>query len=93
MAAGATDAHAHGRSAALGSLSVVALGVARLAERWPGLLAVPVSYGIAAAALYDRSYGYILSALIAGAVGVGWYSSPLRKIEARRRARPRADSA
>ena len=34
------------------SLSVVALGAGRLVQRWPGLLAVPVSYGIAAAALY-----------------------------------------
>jgi hypothetical protein len=69
------------------SLSVVAAGAGRLVRRWPGLMAIPVSYGIAAAALYDVSYAWILSAVIAGGVGVVWYLSPLRQIEARRRAR------
>ena len=57
------------------------------------MLAIPVSYGIAAAVLYSRPYGYILSALIAGAVGAGWYASPLRSVEARRRARERVEQA
>jgi hypothetical protein len=70
---------------------MVALGAGRLVHRWPGLLAVPISYGIAAAALYQHAYAYILSAVIAGAVGVGWYASPLRQIEARRRAREQAE--
>jgi hypothetical protein len=80
-----TGARAGGRSAGLESLSVVALGAKRLIARWPGLASVPVSYGIAAACLYDHAYGYIISAVIAGAVGVGWYASPLRGLEARRR--------
>lgn len=79
------------RSTALESLSVVALGAVRLLQRWPGLLAVPVSYGIAAAVLYERSYAYILSAVIAAVVGVAWYASPLRRVEARRRAKLPAD--
>jgi hypothetical protein len=87
MGTGGTDAPSAGRSTALESLSVVAVGAGRLAGRWPGLLAVPISYGIAAAALYGRSFGYILSAVIAAAVGVIWYASPLRLLEARRRAR------
>jgi len=74
------------RSSAGESLVLVAVGAGRLARRWPGLLAIPISYAAAAAGLYDHSYGYIISALIAGAVGVGWYVSPLRGIEARRRA-------
>lgn len=57
------------------------------------MLAIPISYGIAASALYGRSYGYILSALIAGAVGVGWYASPLRSVEARRRSREGAEKS
>jgi hypothetical protein len=93
MGTGGTDAAGAGRSTALESLSVVALGAGRLAGRWPGLLAVPISYGVAAAVLYDHSFGYILSAVIAAAVGVIWYASPLRLLEARRRARQRAASA
>lgn len=80
-----TGARSRGRSAGLESLSVVALGATRLIARWPGLASVPVSYGIAAACLYGHSYGYIISAVIAGAVGAGWYGSPLRELEARRR--------
>src|SRR5271169_960232 len=86
MASEGTGAGARARSTASESLSVVALGALRLIQRWPGLLAIPVSYAIAASVLYDRRYGYILSAVIAGAVGVLWYASPLRVVEARRRA-------
>lgn len=93
MAAGGTGGAATARSTALESLSVVALGAVRLVQRWPGLLAVPVSYGIAAGVLYGRSFGYVLSAVIAAAVGVIWYASPLRVVEARRRARSRTGSA
>ena len=74
------------RSTALESLSLTAVGAGRLVRRWPGLLAIPVSYGAAAAGLYGHSYGYILSAVIAAGVGVAWYGSPLRRIEAKRRA-------
>jgi len=84
---------ARARSTAGESLSVAALGALRLMQRWPGLLAIPISYAIAAAILYDRRYGYILSAVIAGAVGVLWYASPLRVVEARRRSHGRADGA
>jgi hypothetical protein len=87
MAAQAAEGPAARRSVAAESLSVVALGAGRLVLRWPGLLAIPVSYAIAAALLYSHAYGYILSAVIAGAVGMGWYGSPLRKLEARRRDR------
>ena len=87
------DPPATGASTALGSLSVVALGAVRLVQRWPGLLAVPVSYGVAAAVLYEHSYAYILSAVIAAVVGVGWYASPLRRVEARRRTSLPADDA
>jgi hypothetical protein len=93
VAAGGTGDPTTGRSTARESLSLVALGAARLVQRWPGLLAVPISYGIAAAVLYGRSFGYVLSAVIAAAVGVIWYLSPLRVVEARRRARLRAGSA
>ncbi len=75
------------RSAAIESLSVTAAGAGRLVRRWPGLLAIPVSYAIAAATLYQHAYSYIVSALIAGVVGALWYASPLRRVEARRRAR------
>jgi len=93
MTSGGSAPKGRARSTAIESLSVVALGALRLVRRWPGLLAIPVSYGIAAALLYDRRYGYILSAVIAGAVGVAWYASPLRVVEARRRDRGRAQSA
>ncbi len=92
MASDGASPTARARSTAVESLSVAALGAWRLVQRWPGLLAIPISYAIAAALLYDRRYGYIVSALIAGAVGVVWYASPLRVVEARRRARERAES-
>ena len=37
------------RPAAIESLSVTAAGAERLPRRWPGLIAIPVSYAIAAA--------------------------------------------
>jgi len=77
------DTHEAGRTTAVESLSVVALGAGRLVRRWPGLLAVPVSYGIAGTVLYDSRYGYIVSAVIAFAVGFFWYASPSRRIEER----------
>jgi len=93
MPTSGTSSHPGRRSTAAESLSVLALGAGRLLRSWPGMLAIPVSYGIAAAVLYSRPYGYILSALIAGAVGAGWYASPLRSVEARRRARERVEQA
>ncbi len=93
MASDGANPTARARSTAVESLLVVAIGAWRLVQRWPGLLAIPISYAIAATILYDRRYGYILSAVIAGAVGVAWYVSPLRVVEARRRERGRAQSA
>lgn len=70
------------------TLRFAALGAARIASRWPGMVAAVLAYVAVAVptALAGAGYPQLLGALAAGVVGAGWYASPLGRFEARRRA-------
>lgn len=71
-------------------LGSVARGGARLVYWWPGLVVVLVAYAAVAIGLYRHSYSNLWGGLAAAVVAAAWYGSPVRRIEARRRARLRA---
>jgi hypothetical protein len=66
------------------------LGAGRLVWWWPGLVVVALAYAAVAAGLFDQPYPNLWGVIAAIAVGVAWYASPLRRLEARRRQRLRA---
>lgn len=70
--------------------SSVARGGLRLLWWWPGVVVVIVAYAAVAIGLYDHSYSNLWGGLAAAVVAAAWYGSPVRRIEARRRARLRA---
>lgn len=74
-------------------LSSVVRGGGRLVWWWPGIVVVLVAYAAVAIGLYDHSYSNLWGGLAAAIVAGAWYGSPLRGLEARRRARLRADKA
>jgi hypothetical protein len=78
------------RQVAVASLRRAVLGAGRLVWWWPGLLVVVLAYAAVAAGLFDRPYPNLWGAIAAIVVGAAWYASPLRRLEARRRARFRA---
>ena len=72
------------------SLRRAVLGARRLVWWWPGLVVVVLAYTAVAVGLYGRSYPNLWGGIAAIVVGTGWYASPLRGLEARRRERLRA---
>ena len=78
------------REVAVESLRRTVLGAGRLVWWWPGLVVVALAYAAVAAGLFARSYPNLWGGLAAMVVGTVWYTSPLRRLEARRRQRLRA---
>ena len=78
------------REVARESLRRVVLGAGRLVWWWPGLVVVALTYTAVAAGLSAQSYPNLWGGLAAIVVGTAWYTSPLRRLEARRRQRLRA---
>lgn len=77
-------------SLVLVELRILAAGVVRLLWWWPGIVVVVAVYFAVAIGLFHHLYPNLWGGLAAVVAAGAWYGSPMRKIEARRRARARA---
>lgn len=78
------------------SIGRAARGAAVVVRSWPGLVATVVGYAVVAVAVAaiagpQMAYPQLVAIVVATAIGVGWYASPLRRWEANRRTRTRQD--
>lgn len=85
---GAATEHRHATTVLAGGLRRALVGLGRIALFWPGMVVLVLAYAAVAGGLYGHSYSNLWGALAATVVGVAWYLSPLRRVEARRRKAP-----